>query len=109
MPAAGQGIPDDVRRYIAVLDAEVRAAGDLDDQLRVVLPDLTAVAPNFGEAVAAVEDLLERLATFDLLPHGLSIPALRQASRDVKAGDVAAVQRMHDKVSAWPTLDPATG
>ncbi len=104
-PVSGAGIPDDVRRYIAVLDAEVRAAGDLDDELRSVLPDLTAVAPDFGEAVAAVEDLLERLATFDLLPHGLSIPALRQASRDVKPGDVVAVQRMYDKVSAWSTLE----
>jgi hypothetical protein len=105
LPVAGAGLPDDVRRYIAVLDAEVRAAGDLDGELRAVLPDLTAVAPDFPEAVAGVEDLLERLATFDLLPHGLSIPALRQASRDVKPGDVAAVQRMYEKLSAWPTLE----
>ncbi len=105
LPIAGPVIPDDVRRYIAVLHAEVRAAGDLYQDLQALLPDLAAVTPDLGAAAAAVEDLLERLATFDLLPNGLSAPALRQAAREVKPGDVVAVQRMHDKLQAWPELE----
>lgn len=98
-------LSEDVVRHIDILAARLADLDALSDQMRAVLPDLDAIGGDIKDAVAVVDDLLDRVRTAGLLPASVIPEAVRQAGRAVKDGDVTAVVKAQERLDGWGGLD----
>lgn len=105
LESAPEEVPDDVRRHIAVLRTRLNELDGLAEQMRNALPDLDSIGGDLTQVTAVVNGLLERVATSGLLPRSIEPAVVRQAGRDIRDGDVAAITKAREKLDAWDGLD----
>ncbi|MET7803509.1 protein DpdH [Micromonospora chersina] len=97
-------LTEEVKRHLAVLAAQLAKLDDLADSAQEALPDLDAIGADIREATAVVNDLLDRAASANLLPSGVSPAVVRQVGREIKDGDIAAVARVRQRLIDWTNL-----
>lgn len=104
-PGRADNLSEDVVRHLDILVARLADLDVLSDQMLGVLPDLDAIGGDIKDAVAVVDDLLDRVRTAGLLPGSVIPEAVRQAGRAVNGGDITAVAKARERLGGWGDLD----
>lgn len=104
----GERQPEELQRYIAVLEARIAGIDALFAALTAGLPDPGGIGGESIEAaVTRVNALLDHAAAVGKLPAGVDRAAIRQAGRELRPGDIDHITAVLEVMPRWENLDLA--